>query len=125
MPPRLNSEQFQNKVIDFIGERLGIHAYASFASCNKRTQLHTVLLEAASHFNFGSGNCDGGIISKKYGYIPAEKNQYRRTSKYMGKKKKANQLTPTYLQNLEEVIEDNPDLFLDEIRFVFGNYLSR
>ena len=54
MPPSLNSEQFQNKVIDFIGERLGIHAYASFEGCNQKTQLNSVLLEAASHFNFGS-----------------------------------------------------------------------
>mmetsp|Transcript_2350 Transcript_2350/g.2651 ORF Transcript_2350/g.2651 Transcript_2350/m.2651 type:complete len:90 (-) Transcript_2350:493-762(-) len=29
------------------------------------------------------------------------------------------QWTPTHLQNLEEVIEDNPDLNLDKIQLVF------
>ena len=50
-----NNKQFQNKVIDFIGERLvDIHEYSFFESCNQRTQLNSVLLEAALHFNFGS-----------------------------------------------------------------------
>ena len=35
------SEQFQNKVIDFIGERLGVHAYTSFEGCNQKTQLNS------------------------------------------------------------------------------------
>jgi hypothetical protein len=30
MPSRCNDKAFQNKVIDFNGERLGIDAYASF-----------------------------------------------------------------------------------------------
>jgi len=42
MPPRLNSKQFQNKVIAFIGERLGIHAYASFEGYNQKTQSNSV-----------------------------------------------------------------------------------
>ena len=33
----------------------------------------------------------------------------------MGKKKQASQWTPAYLRMLEEVIEDDPDLYLDEI----------
>ena len=36
----------------------------------------------------------------------------------MGKKKKASQWTPTHLRILEEVIEDDPDLYLDEIQYV-------
>ena len=43
----------------------------------------------------------------------------------MGKKKKASRWTPTHLKFLEEVIEDDPDLYLEEIHFVFRNYLSR
>ena len=90
MPPRLNSEQFQNKVIDFIGERLGIHAYASFEGCNQKTQLNSVLLEAASHFNFGSNRQmrRWWYYFQKYGYVPAEKTKYKRTSKRMGKRNK-------------------------------------
>ena len=37
----------------------------------------------------------------------------------MGKKKKASHWTPTHLRILEEVIEDDPDLYLDEIQYVF------
>ena len=48
MPPRCNDKGFQNKVIDFIGERLGIDAYASFEGNRQRTQLNSVLKEAAS-----------------------------------------------------------------------------
>ena len=75
MPPRLNSKQFQNKVIDFIGERLGIHAYASFEGCNQKTQSNSVLLEAASYFNFGSDRQmrRWWYYFQKYGYVPAEK----------------------------------------------------
>ena len=93
MPPRLNSKQFQNKVIDFIGERLGIHAYASFEGCNKKTQLNSVLLEVSSYFNFGSDQQmrRWWYYFPKYVYVPAEKKQYTRTSKRMGKKKKASQ----------------------------------
>ena len=35
------------------------------------------------------------------------------------KRKKTSQWTPTYLQNLEEVIEDDPDLYLDKIQSGF------
>ena len=99
MPPRFNSEQFQNKVID----------------------VNSVLLEAASHFNFGSNRQMRWwwYYFQKYEYVPAEMKQYRRTSKYMGKKKKASQWTPTHLRIFEELIEYDLDLYLDEI--VFGN----
>jgi len=76
MPPKLNSEQFQNKVIDFISERLGIHVYASFEGCNQKTQLNSVLLEAASHFNFGSDRQmrRWRYYFQKYGYVQQRKN---------------------------------------------------
>ena len=37
----------------------------------------------------------------------------------MGKKKEASQWTTTHLRILEKVIEDDPDLYLDEIQYVF------
>jgi len=37
----------------------------------------------------------------------------------MGKRKKTSQWTPTHLRILEEVIEDDPDLYLDEIQYDF------
>merc|ERR1712238_182926 len=83
MPPRLNSKQFQNNVIDFICERLGIHAYASLK--NRITFRIT----------------RGSIVFQLW-ILPAEKKQYRRTSKCMGKKKKSCQWTPTHLQIFEE-----------------------
>ena len=121
MPPRCNNVQYQNKVTDFIGEKLVIHAYTSFEGCNQKTQLNSVLLEAASHFNFGSDRQmrRWWYYFQKYGYVPAEKNKYKRTSKRMGKKKQASQWTQAHLRILEEVIEDDPDLYLDKIQYVF------
>ena len=46
---------------------------------------------------------------QKYGYVPAEKKQYRRTSHKMGKKKKASEWQPTHLGNVKEFIQDDPD----------------
>ena len=121
MPSRCNDKAFQNKVIDFIGERLGIHAYASFEGSGQRTQLNSALLEAASFFNFGSDRQMRRWLYyfQQYGYVPAEKTKYRRTSKRMGRRKNKSQWTPTHTRNLREIIEDDPDLYLDELQFVF------
>ena len=109
-------------MIDFIGERLGIDAYASFEGNRQRTQLNSVLKEAASHFNFGSGPQmrRWWYYFQKYGYVPEEKTKYKRTSTRMGKRlKKMSQWTATHTRNLREIIEDDPDLYLDELQFVF------
>ena len=37
----------------------------------------------------------------------------------MGKKKQASQWTPAHLRILEQIIEDDPDLYLDKIQYVF------
>ena len=88
----------QNKGIDCIGEKLGIHAYASFEGCNQKTQLNSVLLEAVSHFNFGSNQQmrRWWYYFQKYGYVPAETKQYTRTSKHMGKKESKSMDTNTF-----------------------------
>ena len=121
MPPRCNDKGFQNKVIDFIGERLGIDAYASFEGNRQRTQLNSVLKEAASYFNFGYGPqmWRWWYYFQKYGYVPAEKTKYKRTSKRTKKGKNKTQWTSRHTRNLREIIEDDPDLYLDELQFVF------
>ena len=90
MPPRLNSEQFQNKVIDFIGDRQGIHAYASFEGCNQKTQLNSVLLEAASYFNFGYDRQmrRGWYYFQKYGCVQAEKKHIQEQTNAWEKRRK-------------------------------------
>ena len=90
MPPRLISEQFQNKVIDFIGERLGIHAYTSFEGCNQNTQFNSVLLEAASHFNFESDQQMRWwwYYFQKYGYVPAKKKYIKEQANAWEKRNK-------------------------------------
>ena len=90
MPPRLNSEQFQNKVIDFNGERLGIHACASFVGCNQKTQLNSILLEAVSYFNFGSGGkCGGGGINfKNIGTFQQRRNNIQEQANAWEKRRK-------------------------------------
>ena len=122
MPSRCNDKAFQNKVIDFIGERLGINAYASFEGSGQKTQLNSALIEAASFFNFGSERQMRRWWNyfQQNGYIPAEKTKYKRTSKRMGKRtKKKSQWTSTHTRNLQAIIDDDPDLYLDELQFVF------
>merc|ERR1712238_41875 len=75
MPPRLNSKQLQNNVIDFICERLGIHAYASLKN---RITFH--ITRGSIVFQLWIRPTNAAVV-----YIPAEKKPYRRTRKYMGK----------------------------------------
>ena len=114
MPPRLNSKQFQNNVIDFICERLGIHAYASLKN---RITFH--ITRGSIVFQLWIRPTNAAVV-----YIPAEKKPYRRTRKYMGKKKKACQWTPTHWRIFEEVIEYDLELYLISRRDCFGELVK-
>ena len=88
----INDVSIQKKIVNFLGLRLGIDAYACFKGSHQKTRLNSVLQEAHEHF--------GRLVSQrqmrrwwyyfqKFGFVPAENKYFKKKSKRVGKHKQA------------------------------------
>jgi len=121
MPRHIDDVHLQQTVIKYIAHHLGEEAFFCFEGCQLKTKLESVLRDAKRlivptattqtlrrwwyHFT-------------KYGDTQAERrhNKKKEQKKGKGYKKKTGRWTKRHHDLLLSIVEDDPDLYLDEIR---------
>ena len=109
------------KEVNFLGLRLGIDAYACFEGSHQRTWLNSVQ-EAHKHFEYLVSEQQmrqWWYYFQKFGFVPVEIKYFKKKRKRVGKQKQASQWTQMHTKQLEKLIDDDPDFYLDKIQYIF------